>query len=204
VQPTYVVATLPGETAPEYLLITTFTPRGKDNMIGLMASRCDPAHYGETVVLQLSKQALIYGPLQVEARIDSDQNISKDLSLWNQQGSNVLRGQLLVLPLPDTFLYIEPIYIRSSQAGMPQLKKVVVAIGNRLIYRDTYEQALAELAGGQAAPAPPPTPAPRQQQQQPDILNSIRSHLRRYRELSSQGKWSEAGRELEALEQAVK
>ena len=102
---------------------------------------------GRIVVLQLSKQSLIYGPLQIEARIGSDQTISKDLSLWNQQGSQVLRGQMLVLPIDNTFLFVEPIYIQASQARMPQLKKVVLAMGNTLIYRDTYEQALAELTG---------------------------------------------------------
>ncbi|HET8548538.1 MAG TPA: UPF0182 family protein [Bryobacteraceae bacterium] len=158
VQPTFVVATLPGETKPEFLLIMSFTPRGKDNMIGLMAARSDGEHLGELVVLQLSKQALIYGPLQIEARIDSDQNISKDLTLWNQQGSQVLRGQMLVLPVGDTFVYVEPIYLQASQARMPQLKRVALAMGNRLIYGETYEQALGLLAGQQVRTetAPPP------------------------------------------------
>ncbi|HYP06148.1 MAG TPA: UPF0182 family protein, partial [Bryobacteraceae bacterium] len=217
--PTYVVATLPGETTPEFLLLQSFTPRSKDNLIGVMAARCDPEHYGEIVVLQLSKQSLIYGPLQIEARIDSDQVIAKDLSLWNQQGSQVLRGQMLVLPIDNTFLYVEPIYIQSSQARMPQLKKVVLAMGNRLIYRDTYDEALAELTGGAprtapaaaapeapattttsttAAPAAATPPAPTAAN-----LEQVRQILRRYRELSSQGRWSEAGRELEALEKLV-
>jgi uncharacterized membrane protein (UPF0182 family) len=210
-EPTYVVATIPGETTPEYLLLQPFTPRTKDNLIGLMAARCDGEHLGEIVVLQLSKQNLIFGPLQIEARIDSDQNISKDLSLWNQQGSQVLRGHMLVLPIDDTFLYVEPIYIQSSQARMPQLKKVVIAMGNTLIYRDTYEEALAELTGraSQAKPvvtqtttpttttvAPPPAAGdPR--------LEAIRAHLRRFRDLAAQGKWAEAGKELEAIESAV-
>ncbi len=154
VQPTFIIATLPGEAEAEYLLVTSFTPRGKDNMIGLMAARCDGKHLGEIVVLQLSKQALIYGPLQIEARIDSEQTISKDLTLWNQQGSQVLRGQLIVLPVENTFLYVEPLYLQSSQARMPQLKKVVLAMGNRIIYRDTYEQAVGELTG-ESMPAVP-------------------------------------------------
>jgi uncharacterized membrane protein (UPF0182 family) len=212
--PTYVVATLPGESKPEFLLLQSFTPRSKDNLISVMAARCDPEHYGEVVVLLLSKQSLIYGPLQIEARIGSDQNISKDLSLWNQQGTQVIRGQMLVLPIDDTFLYVEPIYIQSSQAKMPQLKKVVLAMGNTLIYRDTYEQALAELIGSARgappAPAPPapgsvtttttPTPPPAP----PEAgIEAVRQHLRKYRELSSQGRWSEAGKELEALEKLV-
>jgi len=212
--PTFVVATLPGETEPEFLLIQPFTPRSKDNLIGLMVARSDGAHLGELVVLQLSKQSLIYGPLQVEARIDSDSTIAKDLSLWNQQGSQVLRGQMLVLPVNETFLYVEPIYIQSSQAKMPQLKKVVLAMGNTLIYRDTWEQALAELTGMQvstpasppttinvsqtSAPATNPTPATL-----PPAMEDVRTRMRRYRDLSAQGKWSEAGRELEAIEKIV-
>ena len=148
VTPTYVVTTLPGEEKPEFLLIISFTPRNKDNLIGVMAARCDGENLGEMVVLQLSKQELIFGPMQIGARINQDQNISKDLSLWNQQGSQVLRGQILVLPVGNTFLYVDPIYIQATEARMPQLKKVVLAVGNRLIYADTYEQALAQLTGG--------------------------------------------------------
>src|SRR6185312_10351617 len=140
--PTYVVATLPGEKQAEFLLMSSFTPRSKDNLIGVMLARCDGASLGELQVLLLSKQELIFGPMQVSARINQDQNISKDLSLWNQQGSQVLQGQTLVLPIGDTFLYVSPIYLQASQARMPQLKKVVLAKGNRLIYADSYEEAL--------------------------------------------------------------
>ena len=153
VTPTYVVASLPGESQAEFLLMTPFTPRGKDNLIGLMAARCDGDHLGEIEVLMLSKQELIFGPMQIAARINQDQTISKDLTLWNQQGSQVLRGQTLVLPVGNTFLYVDPIYIQATQAKMPQLKKVVLAVGNRLIYADTYDEALAQLAGGNRADA---------------------------------------------------
>ena len=147
VTPTYVYATLPGETKPEFLLMTTFTPATKENLIGVMLARCDGDKLGEIVVMQLSKQELILGPMQVNARINQDQNISKDLTLWNQQGSQVLKGQTLVLPMGDTFLYISPIYLQATEARMPQLKKVVLAMGNHLIYADTYEQALAQING---------------------------------------------------------
>jgi uncharacterized membrane protein (UPF0182 family) len=226
-EPTYLVMQLPGESRPEYVLSQAFTPRSKDNLIGLMVARCDGENLGETVVLQLSKQSLIYGPLQIDARIDSDEVISKDLSLWNQQGSNVIRGQMLLLPIENTFLYVEPIYIQSQQARMPQLKKVVLAMGNRIIYRDTYDQAIADLASvGQTGTPPrttdvtstqppraseadgnsmaaategqPPTPAAADAR-----LNEVRTHLRRYRELAAQGRWSEAGRELEAIQGIV-
>ncbi len=155
VSPTYVVATLPGENTPEFMLIIPFTPANKDNLIAYMAARCDGDHLGELVFEQLSKQNIIFGPIQIEARINQDQNISKDLTLWNQQGSQVLRGQILVLPIDNSFLYVQPIYIQASQASMPQLKKVAVAMGNRLAYADTYEQALSQLIEslGGAGPA---------------------------------------------------
>ena len=118
----------------------------------MMLARCDGENLGEIQVLQLSKQELIFGPMQIAARINQDQNISKDLSLWNQQGSQVVRGQTLVLPVENTFLYVEPIYIQATEARMPQLRKVVLAEGNTLIYADTYEEALAQLSGnGRAA-----------------------------------------------------
>ncbi|MGB6941474.1 MAG: UPF0182 family protein [Bryobacteraceae bacterium] len=214
VAPTYVVATLPGETKPEFLLMTPFTPRNRDNLIGLMMARCDGEHLGEKVVLLLSKQEIILGPMQIEARINQDQNISKDLTLWNQQGSQVLRGQMLVLPIEHTFLYVEPIYIQASQAKMPQLKKVALAMGNNLVYSDTYAQALAQLAGEKlptpeeaAAQAPTTTastPAQPSSSTQPDArIAEIRQHFERYRELVSQGKLAEAGQELQAIQGLV-
>jgi uncharacterized membrane protein (UPF0182 family) len=205
--PTYVVASLPGEDKAEFLLILPFAPRNKDNMIGLMVARCDGDHLGEVVVLQLSKQELIFGPMQIEARINQDQTISKDLTLWNQQGSQVLRGQMLVLPISDTFLYVEPLYIQSSAAKMPQLKKIVLAMGNILVYTDSYDQALAQLSNAMqtgnltAAPAAPGAAPPKTVTAPFDQrLESVRAHLRRYRELAGQGHWAEAGKELEAAE----
>lgn len=209
VTPTYMVAALPGETQPEFVLMIPFTPRNRDNLIGLMMARCDGEHLGEKVVLLLSKQEIIYGPMQVEARINQDQNISKDLTLWNQQGSQVLRGQMLVLPIENTFLYVEPIYLQASQAKMPQLKKIALAMGNNLVYADTYQQALAQLAGQnfpapEAAPQPTATSAATAPKTTPDArIQEIRRHLQRYRELVSQGKLSEAGKELEAIQALV-
>lgn len=204
VTPTYIVAALPGSDEPEFLLMTTFTPRNKDNLIGLMVARCDGDALGELHFLQLSKQQLIFGPMQIEARINQDQNISKDLTLWNQQGSQVLRGQMLVLPVENTLVYIEPIYIQAAEARMPQLKKVVAAMGNRLIYADTYEDALAQLTGqaasaARAAETPAPVPAAKPDERR-QILEEISRRLTRYRELMGQGRFSDAGKEIEALE----
>ena len=217
VSPTYVVATLPDSDTPEFMLITPFTPANKDNLIGVMYARCDGQHLGELVFEQLSKQNIIYGPMQIDARINQDQNISKDLTLWNQQGSQVLRGQTLVLPIDNSFLYVEPIYIQASQASMPQLKKVALAMGNRLAYADTYEQSLSQLiqnlggtapsatgepvttAQNPAQPAAAPGPAPASGEAVAR-LQQIRDHLQRYREFSAQGKWAEAGKELDEIQ----
>jgi hypothetical protein len=222
VRPTYVVANLPGESAPEFLLMTSFTPTSKENLIGVMLARCDGGHLGEIRVLQLSKQELTLGPMQINARINQEQNISKDLSLWNQQGSQVLRGQMLVLPVANTFLYVEPIYIQATEARMPQLRKIVLAMGNRLIYSDTYEEALAELnqsegaappgSSNGAAPAGPPNgaaPSAVTSSGAPERgtdarIQQLREHWRRYRELTAQGKLADAGRELEAIDQELK
>ncbi len=216
VTPTYINTALPrdksepGEPQAEFVLMIPFTPHNKNNLIGVMAARCDGPHLGETVVLLLSKQVLIQGPMNVSASINQDQTISKDLTLWNQQGSKVLHGQILVLPLGNNFLYVDPIYIRSNQASMPQLKKIVLAVGSRLIYADTYDEALAELssAGQQLVKqASAPTPAAGAPPGAPGSdarLTRVRDHLRRYRELASQGKWADAGKELEAIESEVK
>jgi uncharacterized membrane protein (UPF0182 family) len=214
-EPNYAMATLPGESQPEFVLLLPFTPRNKNNLIGLMAGRCDGAHLGNLSVLLLSKQQLIPGPMNVSAFINQDQNISKDLTLWNQQGSHVLRGQILVLPVGNTFLYVNPIYIQATEGSMPQLKKIVLAVGNRLIYTDTYDEALAQLSSGarMAISAAVSTPAaPVAGGVQPPVagagtdarLQRVREHLRRYRDFAAQGKWADAGKELEAIEAEVK
>jgi uncharacterized membrane protein (UPF0182 family) len=152
--------------------------------------------------------------MNIAAYINQDQNISKDLTLWNQQGSHVVRGQILVLPVGNTFLYVDPIYIQATQGSMPQLKKIVLAVGSKLIYADSYEEALAQLSSGaqqliqQATAAPAgaaaagtSAPAMTGADQR---LARVREHLRRYRDLAAQGKWADAGKELEAIEAEVK
>jgi uncharacterized membrane protein (UPF0182 family) len=213
-EPSYVMARLPGQDKVEFLLMAPFTPRNKNNLIGLMMGRCDGPSLGDVTVLMLSKQELIPGPMNISAYINQDQNISKDLTLWNQQGSHVVRGQILVLPVGNTFLYVDPIYIQAAEGSMPQLKKVVLAVGNRLIYADSYDQALSQLSAGarqliQEAAAPPGNaapgqPAPAAAPGADARLSRVRDHLRRYRELAAQGRWSEAGKELEAIEAEVK
>ncbi|HEV8146780.1 MAG TPA: UPF0182 family protein [Bryobacteraceae bacterium] len=218
VTPTYLLATLPGATEPEFLLTLPFTPRNKQNLIGIMVARCDAEHLGELVFLELPKQEVIQGPLQIEALINQDQTISKDLTLWNQQGSQVLRSQILTLPIDNTILYVAPIYLQAAQARMPQLKKVALAVGTTLVYADTYDQALADLdaalkgqpvSTARSTETPSTTTAVPATSTPPPVgsdarVESIRSHFKRYRDLMAQGKWSEAGKELEAVEALLK
>jgi len=208
-QPTYMMALLPGQSEPEFLLLQTFTPRGKQNLIGLMAARCDGERLGEIEVLRLSKQELIYGPMQVAARINQDQTISKDLTLWNQHGSKVIKGQMSVLPMGGQFLYVEPIYIQSSNAPMPELKKVAVGYGNQIGYGNTYAEALSQLGQGEMKLGEAATAAVvggKIEQPEPGEgrIEKIRQRLKRYRELMGEGKFVEAARELEAVESEVK
>jgi hypothetical protein len=194
ISPTYVIATLPGEKDPEFLMILPFTPRGKDNLIGWMAARCDGDKLGQLIFYQLPKQQLMYGPMQIESRIDQDQNISKDLTLWNQQGSRVLRGNIIALPVTGGFLYLESIYIQATEARMPQLKKVVLAMGDRLIYRDTFDEALADLISAPmpaAAPTAPTVAATPAEKNAPPLAE-------RLRQLHDQAE--QLTRELESLE----
>ncbi len=216
--PTYIVGSLPGSREVEFLLMIPFTPRNKSNLIGLMVARCDGEHLGEIVFAQLSKQQLVFGPMQIKARINQDQNIAKDLALWNQQGSKVIRGQMLVLPVGETLLYVEPIYLQAAQAPMPQLRKVALATGSQLAYADTYEEALAQLIGSAPRPAPERTSSTASGADRPASggappaagaagdprVDQARQRLQRYRDLMSEGKFSEAGRELEALRDLLK
>ena len=161
--PNFVLMKLPGEAATEFVEVLPFTPSNRNNLIGWIAGRSDGAHYGDLVVYDFPKTRLIDGPLQVEARIDQNPQLSGQLSLWNQQGSRVKRGALLVMPLGRALLYAEAIYLQAERSPMPELRLVVLAMQDRLVYAPTFEAALADLFGTAAAPAPRPAgaaPAP--------------------------------------------
>ncbi len=221
--PYYMLMRLPGEAKAEYLQMIPLTPRDKDNMIAWVAGLCDGDRYGTMLAYHLPKGTIAYGPRQIEARIDQDANISKDLTLWNQQGSSVLRGNLLAVPVDASFLYVEPLYIQSTGSKIPELKRVIVATQKDIGYGNSLEEALTDLFGPQvgalapvvqgdsthaAAAAPvtgkPQTAAQRLQQAtrvgaDPAMIHSAAEHLRRYQQLMGAGKASEAGAELDAL-----
>jgi len=150
VEPYYVVLQLPGETDPEFALIQPFTPNNKDNLIAWLAAGSDGPNYGELIVYRFPKQQLIFGPLQIEARIDQDPEISSQISLWNQSGSEVIRGNLLVLPVENSLLYVEPLYLQAENGEIPELKRVILASGNRIVMEETLAGALEALFEGEA------------------------------------------------------
>ncbi len=152
-EPYYLILRLPGEPKEEFVLLIPFTPSKKDNLAAWLAARSDPPNYGKLVVYTFPKQKLIYGPRQMEARIDQDSFISQQLSLWNQRGSQVIRGNLLVIPIERSLVYVEPLYIAAEKGQLPELKRVIVGFGDRIAMEETLEGAMARVFGGQPPPA---------------------------------------------------
>jgi hypothetical protein len=157
IKPYYTIMRLHDEEDPEFLLMIPFTPDKRTNMVAWMAARSDGEHYGELQVYNFPKQKLIYGPMQIESRIDQDGDISKELTLWNQRGSSILRGNLLVIPIEDSILYVEPLYLQAEQSKMPELRRVIVVYGERVVMERNLDEALKKIFG---PGAPPPTNKP--------------------------------------------
>ena len=154
----HIVMRLPEETKAEFIYMVPFTPRGKDNLAAWMVARNDGAEYGKLRVYRLSRQSLVYGPQQIENRINQDTEISRQISLWDQRGSKVIRGDLLVIPIEKSLLYVQPIYLQAEGGRIPELKRVVVAYQNRVVMQETLEGALTELFGGSSRPRNQPAP----------------------------------------------
>jgi uncharacterized membrane protein (UPF0182 family) len=138
---------LPGEDELDFIQILPFTPANRENMIAWLAVRNDPEVYGQKLVYEFGKDSLVYGPKQVEARIDQDPEISEQLTLWNQQGSSVIRGNLLVIPIGDSLLYVEPLYLQAANGNIPELRRVILATAERVVMAENLGLALAELFG---------------------------------------------------------
>jgi uncharacterized membrane protein (UPF0182 family) len=220
-EPNFVLMTLPGEKALEFVEILPFTPANRNNLIGWIAGRSDDPHYGSAIVYDFPKTRLVDGPLQIEARIDQNAQLSGQLSLWNQQGSHVRRGGLIVIPVGRALLYAEPIYLQAERSPMPELRLVVLALQDRLAYGPTFESALAGLFGGAAssltaaaapaAPAAPsaaPSAAPRAEAAPiagdlNTLIADAAKDLSDYQRLTAEGKLGEAGAKLEALKQKL-
>ncbi len=214
-EPNYVLMKLPGESSTEFVEILPFTPANRNNLIGWIAGRSDGANYGNAIVYDFPKTRLVDGPMQIEARIDQNAQLSGQLTLWNQQGSHVRRGTLLVIPCGQALLYAEPIYLQAQQSPMPELRLVVLALQDRLAYGPTFEAAMQSLFGGETssltanastaeAPQAPPTTAPGAKA--PDreaLIRSAAQDLSDYQSLTAAGKLAEAGQKLEDLKQKL-
>lgn len=202
-EPYYVLMDLPGEDKnQEFIMMTPFTPKGKDNMIGWMGAKSDPADYGEKIVYQFSKQELIYGPSQIEARIDQDTDISQRITLWSQSGSRVIRGNLLVIPIEDSLLYIEPVYLKASGGGsIPQLKRVIVAYGDKLAMRESLGKALQAVFKEEVNKTKPEGPGEEEPVQGDlnELLDQASQKYNEAQELLKQGDFSGYAEKIEKV-----
>jgi uncharacterized membrane protein (UPF0182 family) len=209
--PYYTILKLPDGKKEEFVVLLPFTPSRKDNMAAWMAGRCDAPHYGEVVVYVFPKQKLVFGPRQIEARIDQEAEISKQLSLWSQRGSQVIRGDLLAIPIEKSILYVEPLYLAAEKSQLPELKRVIVAFGNSLAMEQNLELTLQRIFGGEvmrekaaAKPALAVVGPPEKKRTEPEIAAEALSHYRKAQELLRQGNWAGYGEELKKMEEGLK
>jgi uncharacterized protein len=186
-----------------------FTPRGKDNLAAWMVARNDGDEYGKLRVYRLSRQILAFGPQQIVNRINQNTEVSQQLTLWDQRGSQVIRGDLLVIPIEESLLYVQPIYLRAEGGRIPELKRVVVAYQNRVVMRETLDQGLAELFGGSTG-RPAPTPAiaadtapgaepPTPDSRLPALLQEARRHYQAAVQAQREIDWARYGEEMRRL-----
>jgi uncharacterized membrane protein (UPF0182 family) len=198
--PYYILMRLPNTQALEYLLMTPFTPQNRDNMIAWMAAKCDFPEYGHLIVYQLPKERLIFGPIQIEAMIDQNTLISEQLSLWDQKGSRVIRGNLIVIPIDNSFLYVEPVYLIAEGINIPQLKRIIVIHGDKVVMEPTLEQALLAVFGATKTETKATT-AP--VQVQPDELVHAREEFEKAQQALEHGKWQDFGKAMERLKKIL-
>jgi hypothetical protein len=208
----HLVMRLPDEPRAEYIYMAPFTPRGKDNLAAWMVARNDGDNYGRLRVYRFPRQSLVYGPRQIAARIDQDTEISRQLTLWDQRGSQVIRGELLVIPVEKALLYVQPIYLRAEGGKIPELKRVVVAFQNRVVMSETLESGLAQLFGGgqpttivdttavSDTATAPPSPVPVSGQ---DLAREAQTHYERALAAQRAGNWALYGEEIRKLGEAL-
>ena len=198
--PYYIIMRLPGESKAEFFLMLPMVPSQRQNMIAWLAARCDPPDYGKLVVYEFPKDKLVYGPFQIEALINQNTYISQQLSLWNQMGSRVIRGNLLVIPIENSILYVSPLYLRAEQGQLPELKRVIAAYGDHVVMEGTLTEALSALFPEGAAP-PPSTAVKAAPLAGPtaDRARQALEHYNRAIERLKSGDWAGFGAELDAI-----
>ncbi len=210
IEPYYIIMRLPGESKEEFMLMVPFSPATKSNMIAWMSADCDAADYGRLIVYKFPKEKQVYGPSQIEARIDQNTEISSQLTLWNQKGSSVIRGNLLVIPIEDSIMYIEPLYLKAEQSQIPEFKRVIIAYGDRISMEPTLEDALTSVFGGEATPVPeslktettvPPAPL---NQSMRDLIHQAGQQFDNAQEKLKSGDWAGYGTEMQKLRDTLK
>lgn len=205
IESNYLMMRLPEEEEEEFILSVPYTPKDKPNMTALLVGRNDGENYGKLIVYKLSKSKNVYGPMQIENRIDSDPEISKEFTYWNQQGSKVVRGNLLIIPIENSLLYVEPIYLRASaEESLPEVKRVIVAYGEKIVMEPTLEEALESIFGKADEKPKPDIPTPGLPIEDTGDVSGliIRANdvFERASEAQRQGNWAEYGRLIEELE----
>jgi len=205
-EPYYVIMQLPDEEEAEFLLMLPFTPVNKNNTIGWLAARCDGENYGRLLAYFFPKERLVYGPSQIENRIQQDTTITEQLALWSRGGSRVIRGNLLMIPLGKSNLYVEPVFLQAEAGGLPELKRVIVAAGDQIAMEPTLKESIAAIFGAEAPPTEPvvepPTPAEPEEPPIADIASLIeeaQQHYDRALQYLKAGDWASYGEELDAL-----
>ena len=208
--PYHTIMRLPDEKKEEFILLLPFTPNKKDNMIAWLAARSDPPHYGKLTAFNFPKAKLVYGPRQINARIDQDPFISQQLSLWSQHGSTVIRGSMLAIPIERSLLYVQPLYLASEKGSLPELKRIIVAHGNQIAMEETLDAAIARVFGG-AARGPVTAMIPPGAAALPGVDSSLKmlatrafDHYTRAQDLLRQGNFAGYGEEVKRLESALK
>jgi uncharacterized protein len=199
--PYYMIMRLPGEARAELVLMLPMAPSQRENMIAWLAARCDPPDYGKVIVYEFPKDKLVFGPFQIEARIQQNTDISQQISLWNQMGSRVIRGHLLVVPIDNSILYVSPLYLRAATGQLPELKRVIAAYGDRVVMEETLGAALAALFKETVPPPARPSEAGTATRAGPPDARAREAlaHYDRAIERLRAGDWSGFGTELGAL-----
>ena len=204
-EPYYTIMKLPGEKVEEYILLLPFTPSKRDNLAAWLTARCDGENYGKIRAYTFPRDRLIYGPKQIDARINQDSFISQQLTLWNQRGSEVIRGSLLVIPIEKSLLYVQPLFLAADKAGLPELKRVIVAFGDQVVMEENLELALQRLFGGKKTVAAAAVTMATDSKATPSTLaKEAMSIYEKALGLQRQGNWAGYGEELRKLEQILK
>jgi uncharacterized membrane protein (UPF0182 family) len=205
VEPYYVMWQQPGSKSPEFILMLPFTPKNRQVMIGWIAGMSDPANYGRLLAYKFAKEERILGPQQVETKIDQDSFLSAQLSLWDQRGSRVIRGNTLVIPIDNSLLYVEPIYLQAEAAAYPELRLVAVMHGDNLSYAETFDKALRGLLTEAAKKLPPALALGFKGEKIPlkELISQANEAFKNYLRLQGEGRFVEAGKELSRLHEAL-